>query len=322
MNRENKLALIIGFTLILVVGVLVSDHLSRANSTELGSGPSVREVADRTPISGSLIGETIAAGTKPPVEPVRLGAGVDRLVETGGDGMVIREPETPVESGPRFAITDPNPSPVEQAVSTLASAGGEAWDTILGMYENSATPRMPATVEISREGPRQRIEEPPVREVAPGESGLGSRPVGAGMMRTSVSHTVAEGDNLYRIAKRYLGNGERWREIRDANRGVVGEDGAIGVGDELRIPILEPLDPAPSAGRSAPREVAAPVVRDDRPIVVARTKEYVVKKGDILGRIAQEHLGTVKRVDEIVKLNGLKDENDIRWGMTLRLPAE
>lgn len=322
MNRENKLALIIGFTLILVVGVLVSDHLSRANSAELGSGPSVREVADRKPISGSLIGETIAAGTRAPAEPVRLGSGVDRLADSGSEVPALREPEPAIEAGPRFAITDPNPGTVEQAANTLATAGGEVWGTILGMYETSATPRIPATVELSREGPRQRIEEPPVREVASVDAGLGSRPVGAGSMKTTVSHTVADGENLYRIAKRYLGDGERWREIRDANRDVVDADGAIGVGDTLSIPVLVPVTQSRQVERSAPREISPAVERDDRPIVVARTKEYVVKKGDILGRIAQEHLGTVKRVDEIVKLNGLKDENDIRWGMTLRLPAD
>ncbi|MFN7020841.1 MAG: hypothetical protein ACK4WH_05885, partial [Phycisphaerales bacterium] len=35
MTREHKLALIIGFTLVLVVGVLISDHFSKAHEARL-----------------------------------------------------------------------------------------------------------------------------------------------------------------------------------------------------------------------------------------------------------------------------------------------
>ena len=44
-TREHKLALIIGFSLVLVVGVLISDHFSKARSAQVateitaGGGP-------------------------------------------------------------------------------------------------------------------------------------------------------------------------------------------------------------------------------------------------------------------------------------------
>ena len=51
-------------------------------------------------------------------------------------------------------------------------------------------------------------------------------------------------------------------------------------------------------------------------------KTYTVKKGDTLGQIAQRELGTMKRADEIVKLNKLKSASSIREGMKLSLPTK
>lgn len=48
------------------------------------------------------------------------------------------------------------------------------------------------------------------------------------------THEVAEGDNLYRIAERYYGNGEKFRLIAEAN-GLTADD-AIQPGQVLRIP--------------------------------------------------------------------------------------
>ncbi len=50
---------------------------------------------------------------------------------------------------------------------------------------------------------------------------------------------------------------------------------------------------------------------------------YVVKKGDTLSEIAQRELKSSRRAGEILKLNGglIKDANDLRVGMELKMPA-
>lgn len=51
------------------------------------------------------------------------------------------------------------------------------------------------------------------------------------------TYTVRRGDTLWTIAKRFLGNGARWREVYEANRRVIGPDpNALRVGIVLRIP--------------------------------------------------------------------------------------
>ena len=46
--------------------------------------------------------------------------------------------------------------------------------------------------------------------------------------------------------------------------------------------------------------------------------EYVVKRGDTLGRIARQNNTTV---EELARLNNIKNVNLIRTGATLRLPG-
>ena len=54
--------------------------------------------------------------------------------------------------------------------------------------------------------------------------------------------------------------------------------------------------------------------------VKAKSRDYKVKAGECLSEIASEQCGTVRYVDEIVKLNKLDDADDIFEGMVLKLP--
>ncbi len=49
-------------------------------------------------------------------------------------------------------------------------------------------------------------------------------------------HTVREGDTLSRIAREYLGDGNRWPEILEANRDTLKDERSLRFGTKLRIP--------------------------------------------------------------------------------------
>jgi hypothetical protein len=54
---------------------------------------------------------------------------------------------------------------------------------------------------------------------------------------TPSTYTVVDGDNLWGISKRFLGDGSRWRQLYEANRAVVGSDpDLILPGQVLQIP--------------------------------------------------------------------------------------
>lgn len=64
-------------------------------------------------------------------------------------------------------------------------------------------------------------------------SAKGASAKDAGGPRT---HTVKDGESLWKIAKQELGSGARWKEIYEANRDVLSTPDAVHTGLKLRIP--------------------------------------------------------------------------------------
>jgi nucleoid-associated protein YgaU len=50
------------------------------------------------------------------------------------------------------------------------------------------------------------------------------------------TYVVVEGDSLSAIAKRMLGDGNKWRKIYEANRDIIDDPDLIFPGQKLRIP--------------------------------------------------------------------------------------
>lgn len=53
---------------------------------------------------------------------------------------------------------------------------------------------------------------------------------------TPATYTVAKGDSLSKIAKKVLGNANRWREIFEANRDQIDNPDLIQPGQVLKLP--------------------------------------------------------------------------------------
>lgn len=124
------------------------------------------------------------------------------------------------------------------------------------------------------------------------------------------SHLVEPGDELWTVAERYLGNGERWREIVAANPGLSAES-HLTPGTRLHLPAgTLPEAPAEqdhavaSAGPSASHTIT-------------------VRAGDTLWALAQEHLGDPERWPEIFAANRsiIADPDEIDVGWTLVIPS-
>lgn len=110
-------------------------------------------------------------------------------------------------------------------------------------------------------------------------------------------HQVQSGDTLWKISQKYLGSGSRYKEIVALN-GLKSE--TIYPGMKLKIPGSTAVPPAATPEPS---------------------RNYTVKQGDTLWKIAAANLGSGSRYTEIVKLNGLTS-NTIYPGQQLKLPAK
>jgi nucleoid-associated protein YgaU len=306
-RRENKLALIIGFSVLLVVAVLVSDHLSQARRDDVGDGmallPALPDEAllFNTPLSdaGRANGnDGVRVDATPDPEPPRA-----RAVETRLADQAVPSRDEPAPAGPAPLVIGNGPAAERLASSEdngARSRGLFDWDTS----------RIQALLE------RARSQDEPASQASNTPAGQPPAQTGReGFVESAGVYVVQPGDSLYKIAERFHGDGNKWRDLAALNKGRVGDDGTVYVGVTLK---LLPGAKARPAGHATPasREPA----RAEKPKV--ETRSYTVKRGDTLSQIAQREAGSVRFLDQIRALNPWLRENDdsIQVGQTLVLP--
>ena len=324
MTREIKLALILGSALVLVVGVLISDHMSGARLAKLErvAPDSVgAPIASQTPRIEIHAAPAVPLRDEPaPPAPTHLA-----LAETPGashtQGVGI-EPQTTyeplvIDMGTALAFdagaTDPTMALNEAPLDSVAAF--KAWAEQQGVRLVDA----PAAASVDRRpGPNGNGANGARPQQTTGATTT-QRPAPAEPDR---EHAVVRGDSLWKIAERYYGDGALHTQLSRYNRDRLGANGELLAGSRLRIPSRAALtgqaEPAPSArpttGAPAPSPAARPA---------ARTETYTVQRGDTLGEIAQRTLGTSRRWREIVELNKdvIKDPDVVPVGTVLKLPA-
>ncbi len=375
-DRETKLALLIGFIAILVVGVLVSDHLSDDGRDELAD-----LTAGDAALAPPIVMPPLESGRRGLAEPPALERrGGSSLTQSGGDAgptplvghrfeqptsreetrrepasterraephtqpqtqpqsqIVQREPdrsapsEQPTNRGAREADERRSTPPVEDGppILHIVTAGetlGEISQRHLGSaarwreIQRANASQVPADgairvgmrLVIPRSAPASQAatSAEPESRAQPNQTQNQQRRSEAGRESWGRRYSVVEGDTLWRIAQRELGDGGRWREILNANTDVIPGDGGVTVGMQIRLPGRAPASGQGDQTQSTPRATSG-------------TRSYTVREGDTLSRIASRELGSVSRMQEILDLNrGVLDDADmIRVGMTIRLPG-
>ena len=291
MTRENKLALVVGFGLLLFVGILVSDHFSAAHRQDKVDLASKRETRDRAPGPISIAPMPAAVAT------VTSDVRPEPLAGVAGDVVPASNGVTPIPSEPRpsrsvvlvggaapdaapVTRTRPGKQESEPGVKLRPIGDGESLYSIckqeygdgslvdaLARYNKSAVPD-PRRI---RKGVTIRV--PPVETLRGGKAPRASSEVA----RTDAPAMAAS--ELVAV------------EARDT------------VGTDRRVDVIE--TPAPSTRSTDSGRV------------------YVVKKGDTLTSIAQRELGSKGRWKDIVAANGgsLKDPAALSPGMKIRIPS-
>lgn len=203
MTREHKLALIVGFSLVLVVGILISDHLSPASLDE--------------PL------ETLSFNL-PLAEPEPFVVPSTRLREADSEPPAQSEAAQPAQTSTREPIVLPAAEPPKAAMSSPTGpveivqgsgrSGGPAVTT-----DSSASP-VPGFVPVEPE----RSVRVQVTESA----------------AVYAKYVVQEGDTVAGIARRFLGSDVRWPEIQALNPDRVGKDGSVRAGVTLKVPASSP----------------------------------------------------------------------------------
>jgi nucleoid-associated protein YgaU len=83
-------------------------------------------------------------------------------------------------------------------------------------------------------GTKDDEKEPDFSNLRGGSSS--TAPSASAAVAAERTYVVVEGDSLSAIAKRMLGDGNKWRRIYEANRDVIDDPDLIFPGQKLRIP--------------------------------------------------------------------------------------
>lgn len=307
MTREQKLALILGFILVLGVGVLVSDHWSSARQAEIGKIDPPRDVGTGT-LAQPGLGRKLEF-VEPPVPvppPVVINTGVSRPESTS--------PKTNRQANPGGTPNTPARDPFDRLAQELKNATDS--------LRQGETPPAAAQLDVV-----------PTLELG-GEETIDTSLVAVPSAPSGRTHTVSEGDTLWSIAARHYGSGSAHKEIARANASKLGEGGELRVGTTLILPTLDEAAPVSTAEKTAPRAEAPIETASAEPKKDAASKSdepakkkdrpgtYTVRPGDTLAAIAKKTLGTSSRWEDILDLNRgvIDDETSIPAGTLLRLP--
>lgn len=314
MTREHKLALIVGFSLVLVLAVLLSDHFSPARKQAMAEGLAVAQPSSMgvNPEGLRMAREAGQNGTVPGTGTARVGASPgEQLMQTRSPLPGINRPEPTVIAN----RGEPSNPPAMSALTHLD-------EVPLPKRES------PGTVTPIQMG------EPPVQTGSASTETTGMPGTQPEVNYPLQRHDVREGDAAFSIARRYYGNGKFWEKLRDYNKDRMGRDGDLRVGVTLLIPPKEILEGKPYSGpqvsegasriaesrpearssESATREPAREAAKDPK------FREYTVQSGDTLASIARKMLGSTGRWEEIRDANrGVNPEN-LRVGSKIRVP--
>jgi nucleoid-associated protein YgaU len=137
------------------------------------------------------------------------------------------------------------------------------------------------------------------------------------------TYITVEGDSYWSVAEKVYGSGAKNEIIHKANMDVCPDPLKMKAGMKLIIPPLEGKPAVESqsvikntAGNKNTAKNAVPKTAPSHP------KEYTVKAGDVLSKIAAKELGNSNRANEIYELNKdkLDSPDDLKIGQILRLP--
>ena len=207
----------------------------------------------------------------------------------------------------------------------LQSDFSVAKNTSINETPDEIVPTAPEPVEPARpvKTPEEKEEKTVARVPEPAKPDL------------SKFYTVSEGDTLAEIAMKFYGSEQGNKRVNvarifEANRQVLKAIDEIYVGQKLIIPPMLASGPDKTQSESFTSTIFEKVKSIGRKSFSTDTdkekqgRQYIVRDGDNLWRIAEKQLGDGSRYEEISKLNAsfLKDKDSLVVGMLLIVPAQ
>jgi len=313
MARETKIGMLIGLGVILLVGIIISDHLSvvqQAPGQDIAQIAQFGQLAERSldgdeqarlearEASRQLLNQRLAAERSQPLpKPEEL------------DRQSAQHRATPPAGlrGGLPAMQTYTEEPSNRQTSTQPPDYSLNYQT-----NNQRTPSYQAESEEMQVTTFDRVETPDRRTNQNNATSRQSTQTTENWSRDEtgrVIHYVREGESLSDVARIYLGDASRYTDLIDANPHTRRNPNFVSPGTRLVIPLIDDRAQTVELPRESSRQQQNNVV--------------TVESGDSLIRIAKQYLGDGSRWEEIYELN--RDQLDrpeaLKVGMKIKLPA-
>ena len=257
---------------------------------------------------------------------VRAGTSLPPSAQSDKPIITVTPPKRPVQ--PVVTPAPEPPAPMPPIVTTQPTQPTTPTPVVADQPVVSKPPSVRTVKALPPPAPKKPKVKP---AAAPAVAATTAQPAA-----TTTEYVVKPGDTLFLISKR---TNYRQSAIIAANPGL--KPNNLRVGQKIKMPgaiaapaaakVAAKADTKPAAkdkdGKVLPAAAPAPAAADTKAPVKTKnayapyegpTKEYVVKGGDSLGKIASESGITIRALKA---LNGLQKDN-LRVGQKLKIPAE
>jgi len=303
MTRETKIGLLVGMGVIIVIGILISDHLSEAQhqspaelagdvpeisrdmipppvfSTRQDQSASAQNDGGRLPMPRELSGQSSPQRSQPAQRQQR-----PDIIRQDLDRELYATMKTHEEQPPQ--VTPPQPKkPVDRNDLAERAAASRAERQLREQFIEVDQRQAPVAVESGR----ARSESEPI------------------------VHYIQEDETLAAIARKYYGDPNAYTRIVEANKKALPNPNVIRPGVRIVIPETS----ADSSTSSQQRPATRPSQQ------IKQYDSYTIGEGDTLSSIAKRFFGSAKQWQKVYELNKdvIDNPDRVAAGTTIRVPS-
>lgn len=345
MTKETKIGLLVGMAVIILIGILISDHLSMAQRQQSARRPNVAPelASDQLPPPANIVLSHGDARTAPrtvlpmppelasarSVAPAPALAAVPAAQPVADSAATLRQSLQPAAS---VATTSLEPAPV--AESPVARPSGPSNNLLVAL--NDAKPiegDVPPGFERIKAKGADLYGNPPAEPTPVNTRAIvePAAPVAAtASAKPQIIHHVQSGETLQSISRKYFKNDPNHdKTIFEANRKSIPAMNKLRAGVRLVIPTETVAAAKPTALAATETVSASPAVLGANPKKPADastpgTVDYTVKEGQTLSSIAATAFGSKNDWKKLYDLNKdrIKDPNRLAPGTIIRVPKK
>ena len=297
MRRDTQIGIILGIVILVIIGVFLSTRASN-NISVLPDLVLSEGVRQKTEVKEIDINSFFKESKK--AEPEK-----ELAVEFPTEEVLVSEE--------LVELTQPEMQPeatiVETSIDEESSLEGK-WEGVAEMIVEE-----PEIAEQEVEDVHVVQNTPSVEEIIVPEPEEEPQTSSYTASAEPVYYKVQSNDNLFKIAKKHYGDGQKWKKIFEANRDIMPDSNSLYIDQLLLIPDV--------SVENRPKESFITQVRGQLDNERSNNVDtHTVKAGDTLYRIAEKYYDDPSVWTKILEANEdtLEDAGSLKKGQVLIIP--